>query len=744
MGKVSKMLLSLSLLASLALNVVHVEAATNNLVQNWDFESENNNEGWNQNKNGFVTTGESYGDGHKSGVVPSDCADGYVGQYVINLKPNTTYKITAQAKVDIDGAKAILATRVFNGDPWENEGKPEQSQILKEMAVTSTDWQEYSYEFTTVLNTTKVLVSLVKWAGTTDSNYEAVKNCNAYIDNVIIEEKNPVVIPEEDYTLVWEDQFSGETLDLNKWRYETGYVRNKELQEYVSSEENVYLDNGDLVLKATKKDEPVTVTVDGQEHKMYYNSGSIETFGHQDVLYGKIEMRAKLTNGKGFWPAFWTLGSEWTSEGQLEEGTAWPDCGEIDIMEAPVQNENGINYDTHATLHYGNGNDRPWFDGCEGVYTHNENLADDYHIYGINWTPEKIQWYFDGEVFYEWDITDNEYFHKPHFVKLNLAVGGSWPGNPNDSTPFPAEYRVDYVSYSQTEEQKAAADAFYENAPRISGIKDITVLKGTPILQENGESGLDLLEGVKAVDKNGKNLTVGVSTLPSEIDTNKVGEIMLVYTTKDESGIYGRTYATLKVIDLPDKDELRSLIAEIENMNADAYTPNSWNQLQKELQSAKQILGNNSVWQEDVDAAVNSLKRCKEALVKVADTSKLESEIDEIKKLDKTKYSADTWANLEKVLNEAVMVLSDKNAEQEKVDTIFTELQTARDNLKPINNDVIINDNETDNKKTQSNSTKVKTGDTSPIVIFGSLFVMSSVVLLYIILKEKITIRKEI
>lgn len=735
MKRISKVLMIISLLMTMALNPGQVKAETNNLVRNWDFESENN-EGWEQNKVGKIVEGVSYTGGNKAGVVPSGCVDGYVGQYVYNLKPNTTYKITAQAKVDIDGAKAILATRVFNNEPWEYEQDSEKkAKILKEMAVTSTDWQEYSFEFKTELNTNKVFVSLVKWAGTSDANYEQVKNCNAYIDNVIIEEKDPVVIPEEDYTLVWEDQFNGEKLDLDKWRYETGYVRNKELQEYVDSEENVYLENGDLVLKATKKDTPVTVDINGEAHTMYYDSGSIESFGHQDVLYGKIEMRAKLTNGQGVWPAFWTLGSEWTSEGQLNEGTAWPECGEIDIMEAPVQSASGVNKTTWATLHYQkNGS----YQKTGGEYNFSEDLASDYHIYGINWTPEKIEWYFDDVVFYTVDISNIENFQKPHFVKLNLAVGGSWPGNTIDETKLPAEYRIDYVTYSQTEEQKAAADAFYANAPQISGVKDVTVLKGTPILQENGESGLDLLDGVQAVDKNGQELEVGVSTLPSTIDTNTVGETILVYTAKDESGVYGRTYATLTVVDLPVKDELKQLIEEVEALNAEDYTPNSWAVLTEQLSKAKGVLEDTTVWQEDVDTMVETLKASKDALVQRANSTELETEIAEIEKLDSQKYTTETWNNLAGVLADAKAVAADKNATQAQVDDILALLIEAKEQLK-LKEEGSVSvpwTNLTPSQQKEATNNSVNTGDESPIGMLMATVLLSSS-MLYVLKKRK-------
>lgn len=617
MRKLLKLLLVASLFTGITSNVNNVSAMEDepkNLVVNWDFEStDSNSVGWENNKNGFICDGVSYGNGKKSGIVPSGCADGYVGQYVQGLEKNTTYKVTVQAKVDKPGGKAILATRVFTDNPWENDGDNEKKkQILKETYITSTEWKEYSYEFTTCLDTNKVFVSLIKWTSPSDGEYEAVKNCNAYIDNVVIEKAPSVTLPDEsEYNEVWKDDFSGDKLDLTKWSYETGYVRNNELQEYVASEDNVFVKDGNLVLRATKKDQPVTV----KGHRLYFNSGSIETFGHQDVLYGKIEMRAQLVNGKGFWPAFWTLGFD------RFDGKGWPDCGEIDIMEAPVLSSDGVNYDSHATLHYGNKTDRPWFPGCEGVYTHSENLANDYHVYGINWTPEKIQWYFDDEIFYEWDITDNDYFHKPHFIKLNLAVGGNWPGEPNDLTQFPTDYKVDYVSYSQTEEQAQASEEFYEKCPQISGVKDIIVSKGASIIQAGNETGINLLEGITAKDSKGASLDVKVSTLPKQIDTSKVGETMLVYTSIDSNGIYGRAYATLKVVDKDvDKMQLKDAIDKVKELKETNYTKDSWSIVEKALEAANIVLFNNNATQTEIDLALEALNNAVDKLVK-SDTS---------------------------------------------------------------------------------------------------------------------------
>lgn len=276
----------------------------------------------------------------------------------------------------------------------------------------------------------------------------------------------------------------------------------------------------------------------------------------------------------------------------------------------------------------------------------------------------------------------------------------------------------------------------YEKAPKISGVKDITVLQGTSIVQAGDESGLDLLEGITATDKDGKSLDVDVSTLPAEIDTSKTGDIMLVYTAKDDSGVYGRTYANLKVVDLPVKDELKKLIEDVELLNANDYTPNTWSKLQNDLTKAKQVLEDNSVWQEDVDSMVQTLKASMESLVKRADTTKLELEINNIEKLDKTKYDEESWNKLDEILNEAYKIMQDKNVTQATVDDILSRLVDAKGQLKEDGSVSVSWTNLTPSQQKETTNKVVKTSDESPIGMLMATLLLSSS-MLYVLKKRK-------
>lgn len=227
--------------------------------------------------------------------------------------------------------------------------------------------------------------------------------------------------------LIWQDDFSGKELNRKDWSFETGYIRNNELQSYEDSSENAFIRNGQLVLRAIKTDDP----------KKPYTSASINTRHGQHFLYGRLEMRAKLPFGQGIWPAFWTLGTE---------KNTWPECGEIDIFELIGGNKvfpggDGkicINVHTPETVKEKYG----------GMFElRNGRFCDDFHIFGINWTKKHLEFYVDNVIFSRWHIEDTPELHIPHFILLNIAVGGDWPGSPDDTTFFPQEYIVDWIRY---------------------------------------------------------------------------------------------------------------------------------------------------------------------------------------------------------------------------------------------------------------------------------------------------------
>ncbi len=252
---------------------------------------------------------------------------------------------------------------------------------------------------------------------------------------------SPVDETHKGYTLKWEEQFNGTSLNRDDWNvelHEPGWVNN-ELQEYVDSEKNIYVKDGNLVLKPVK-----TVGSDG---KVSYTSGRINTQNKHNFKYGLFEARLKVPAGQGYLPAFWMMPANENLYGQ------WPRCGEIDIMEV-LGNETKTSY---GTIHYGNPHSE-----SQGKHTLEKgNFSDEYHTFSVEWEPGKINWYVDGRLMHtenDWysategqgEITYPAPFDQPFYIILNLAVGGNWPGNPDETTDFDkAAFMVDYVKVFQ-------------------------------------------------------------------------------------------------------------------------------------------------------------------------------------------------------------------------------------------------------------------------------------------------------
>lgn len=242
------------------------------------------------------------------------------------------------------------------------------------------------------------------------------------------------------YELKWSDEFNGTQLSTADWNYEThekGWV-NSELQAYVQSDDNIYLENGKLVIKPIKSGEGDNAT---------YTSGRINTQGKHDFIYGLFEVVAKVPQGQGFLPAFWMMPTDENLYGQ------WPRCGEIDAMEVL-----GSETDTaYGTIHYGN----PHRESQNSYTLPNGTFADSYHKYSCEWYPDKINWYIDGVLYHtesDWysktvgqgEVSYPAPFDQPFYMILNLAVGGNWPGNPDASTDFDqAAFSIDSVKVYQ-------------------------------------------------------------------------------------------------------------------------------------------------------------------------------------------------------------------------------------------------------------------------------------------------------
>nr|WP_245668902.1 glycoside hydrolase family 16 protein [Chloroflexus islandicus] len=240
-------------------------------------------------------------------------------------------------------------------------------------------------------------------------------------------EPAPTVSP---WTLVWSDEFDGEALNPRNWLFDKGAGGwgNNEWQFYTDRPENARIENGVLVIEARN-----------EEYLAWeYTSARIKTHYLHAWTYGRIEARIRLPpGGKGIWPAFWMLGENVAT-------ARWPNCGEIDIME-----NIGDPTTVHGSVHgpgYSAGN------AITKSFTSPVSLADDFHLYAVEWEPDEIRWYVDDQLYHTLrrEQTPGEWvFDHPFFIILNLAVGGNWPGYPDETTVFPQQMLVDYVRVYQ-------------------------------------------------------------------------------------------------------------------------------------------------------------------------------------------------------------------------------------------------------------------------------------------------------
>ena len=244
------------------------------------------------------------------------------------------------------------------------------------------------------------------------------------------------------WRLVWSDEFEKTGLpDASKWTYETGFIRNNELQFYTRERrENARVENGLLVIEGRKERyrnpnyQPGASRSRRNAEFAEYTAASITTEGKASFLYGRVEVRAKLPQGRGVWPAIWMMGTNRSVVG-------WPRCGEIDIMEFVGKEPNHV----HGTVHFARANGHSSKGGKLGTRA----PYDDFHVYAVEWSPDRMEFYFDREKYFTFDVNiagsgaDNP-FRQPHYLLINLALGGSW-GGPMDDAALPQQYAIDYV-----------------------------------------------------------------------------------------------------------------------------------------------------------------------------------------------------------------------------------------------------------------------------------------------------------
>ncbi|QRR03452.1 glycoside hydrolase family 16 protein [Dyadobacter sandarakinus] len=245
------------------------------------------------------------------------------------------------------------------------------------------------------------------------------------------------------WKLVWADEFTQEGApDAQTWNFEQGFVRNHEAQWYQPA--NATCKDGFLIIEARKERvsnpayKPGSENWKEKQEFAEYTSASITTRNKKTWQYGRFEMRARINTQPGMWPAFWTLG---------EKGE-WPDNGEIDIMEY-------YRGDLLANLAWGSGERfKPIWNSVKKPVKEFDDpqWADKFHIWRMDWDEQFVRLYVDDQLLTSQEIDKAanvknksvQPFRQPHYMVLNLAIGGDNGGDPA-GTQFPARFEVDYV-----------------------------------------------------------------------------------------------------------------------------------------------------------------------------------------------------------------------------------------------------------------------------------------------------------
>ena len=235
-------------------------------------------------------------------------------------------------------------------------------------------------------------------------------------------------------TLIWGDEFDASGApDPTKWTYDLGNGAwgwgNNELQNYTDSPENVTVQDGRLYIFA--------------RNEGGFTSARIKSQGLFDFQYGRVDIRAVLPIGQGIWPALWMLGSD-------IDQVSWPACGEIDIMELVGHQPRLV----HGTCHWGPNNAERQYNGTIApALEFPATFADEFHVFSLIWEEDEVNILLDDVVYHTItpaDMNGYEYpFNDAFFFIMNVAIGGNWPGDPDETTPFPGFMAVDYIRVFQ-------------------------------------------------------------------------------------------------------------------------------------------------------------------------------------------------------------------------------------------------------------------------------------------------------
>ncbi len=370
-------------------------------------------------------------------------------QSPITLVHNTIYKVSFKAKASITrNIEVKIGGTADRGWSAYNPGTGMAGGMVFSLGPT---WKNYEFTFTMYQPTdenARFEFELGLATGTvwiTDVTLEEVGQKNSEVSTVVIKPSSLEDV--KGWKLIFNQDFENATeIDRSVWNFDVGNGEAEGLQGWGNNEleyytpQNAYISDGSLVIEAKKEE-----TTD--KYGTYnYTSARLNTEGKFSFEYGKVVIEAKLPYGQGIWPAFWLLGSNINEVG-------WPKCGEIDIMELLGNNPNTIYSTVHGPISGGTGI------GTKYVLP-SGNFSDGYHTFTFIWNKEAMGFYVDGNLYYfltkpeveqRYGPTEWVYDH-PFFLLINLAVGGNWPGNPNDSTVFPQKMYIKYIKVYQPEE----------------------------------------------------------------------------------------------------------------------------------------------------------------------------------------------------------------------------------------------------------------------------------------------------
>jgi beta-glucanase (GH16 family) len=352
-----------------------------------------------------------------------------VNQMVTGLTPNTTYLLTGWLKSSTNSA-VQLGVKWYGGNELS-------------VQTASTQYTQLTIKFTTGPASTSAVLF-----GFNPSN----GGNQMYVDELSLTETS-----ESQYKLVWSDEFNGNgVVDAANWSFENGFVRNEEVQWYQSG--NAIQQGGNLIIEG-RKENPINTrlnpnyvagSTDWKKSRKYinYTSSSIKSVGKQSWLYGRFEIRAKITNLTGTWPAIWTLGNS----------CEWPSNGEVDIME---------NYGGNILANFAWGTNTKWDAKWDAVklntintfVSKDPNWLSKFHIWTLDWDANKMSIYLDDQLINEINLSatingtaacaGENPFRKKQYLLLNLALGAA--GGSVTNLAFPTQYLIDYVRVYQLE-----------------------------------------------------------------------------------------------------------------------------------------------------------------------------------------------------------------------------------------------------------------------------------------------------